>query len=211
MKTTDEQKMIALIKDNDSEGIKLFVAYFYQRIFQIVYFKLGNSLKNRQDCEDLTSEIVWDGIVKIQNGGFDPEKGRLTQYIYGIINNSCKNFFKKSKIRAEKRFSDYQYGSDSIDPQSVIENNISLIEFQKKAEREKAYEIQALISGAIEKMDEKYKKLIYLKYYKNLSYQEISSEEAIPVKKVKSRLFDARRKLEIIIIKMINSGPNISA
>lgn len=210
MKPLDEKKLIQQIKNNDEAGLNRFYAYFYQRTFQIVSHKLGNPLKNRQDCEDLASEIIWEGIVKIQSGGFDPEKGRLSQYMYGIINNSCKNFFKKSKNRAEKRFSDYRHSVDGVEPQSIMENNISLIEFQQKAEREKEREIQTFVFRAIEKMDEKYKKLIYLKYYEKLSYQKISSREDIPVKKVKSRLFDARRKLEIIISKMLNSETNIS-
>ena len=53
-------------------------------------------------------------------------------------------------------------------------------------------------------LDEKYKSVIILKHFENLSYEEISEILLLPVKKIKSRLYMAREILRLSLGDLIN-------
>jgi len=59
-----------------------------------------------------------------------------------------------------------------------------------------------IISKAVNGLDEKYRKVILLRYYAGLSYTQIANVLKLPEKTVKSRLFDARKILQRSLEKM---------
>ena len=63
-------------------------------------------------------------------------------------------------------------------------------------------ELQEKIQNALMGLDPHYRLLLVLKHFQNFSYKEISKIISIPEKKVKSRLFTARKNLKDILIKM---------
>jgi RNA polymerase sigma-70 factor (ECF subfamily) len=211
MNLEEERELIRKIRGRDREALKRFFAYFYGRIFFIVKEKLGSKPGDREDCRDLSSQISWETIVNIQNGNYDEEKGRLGQYLYGIVNNSCKNYFKLKKKNPQVSFSDLLPAYAKDNSEQELEKDLSLITYQQKLVEEGEKEMRRVLEEAIQNLEEKYKKLIYLKYYQELSYEEISRKENIPVGKVKSRLFEARKKLEKIILKKLNNLSNFSS
>lgn len=62
-------------------------------------------------------------------------------------------------------------------------------------ERRKEFEVN------ISKLNDNYKKIIEMRYYLGLSYEEIAEELGIPVGTVKTRLFRAKERLNDIITK----------
>ncbi len=208
MTIQEEQALVRRIRNGDPAAVEQFISLFYQRIYRIVFQRLGATPANTEDCQDLTSEIAWDCIAKIQSGGYDPNRGRLAPYIHGIINNSCKNFFKAKKRKRFSAFSDYRGQGPGGSGQQEIEQRLSLLYYQREQEVMQSKEMAAAMEQALQELDEKYRKLIYLKYYLNLSYEEISQRENLTVKMVKSRLFDARRKLEKILPQKLDSLSN---
>lgn len=194
------------IRANDCQAIKRFTDYFYGRTLRLVCRKIGRSC---EDCRDLVSEILWETIVKVTDGSFNEEKGRLASYLYGITNNSCKNYFKHKKMNPQVAFSE-EAASDPDRGSGTLEQKISLLQYQRELEARQEAEMYDLLEKAIQRLEEKYSKLIYLKYYRQYSYEQISQEEKIPVAKVKSRLFEARKKLEKNVQKMLNLLSNIS-
>lgn len=88
--------------------------------------------------------------------------------------------------------------------------NLALNELKKKrnfVSLEKVYNLadekteentdqEILIKQAIDKLKDKYKLVVILKYFQQLSYKEISDTLEIPEKKVRSRLFDARLQIK---------------
>ncbi|MFN8395376.1 MAG: sigma-70 family RNA polymerase sigma factor, partial [Bacteroidia bacterium] len=51
------------------------------------------------------------------------------------------------------------------------------------------------LSIAVEKLPEKYKKLVDLRYFQELSYEEVADELDLPLGTVKAQLFRARELL----------------
>ena len=204
----NEKEVVQKILDNDPKAIEIIIDVYLERIRQIVFHKLGRSNEKIEDIKDMSMEIVWEVIVKIQSGNFDHEKGTLSQYIYGIINNTCKNYFKQQKRLQMKRFSDHITMEDQ-DPNQNLDNILSMLHFKDAQLSERDREIANIIEHALRQLDEKHRKLVYLKYFKKMSYEEIGVSENIEIKKVKSRLFEARKRLESLISNLLNRFPNI--
>ncbi|MDZ7740509.1 MAG: sigma factor-like helix-turn-helix DNA-binding protein [Bacteroidota bacterium] len=57
--------------------------------------------------------------------------------------------------------------------------------------------MKVLLTG----LKEKYRLLITLKYYQNMSYLEIAQSIDIPETRVRSRLFEARLKLKEVLVR----------
>lgn len=205
-----EKKLIQQIRTGDREAMESFFAYFYGKVFFLVRGKLGVKPGDTGDCRDLSSQILWETIAGIQNGKYDVGKGRIGQYLYGIVNNTLKNYFKLIKKNPLVNFSDLTAASSRDNPEQKLEQDLSLILYRQKLAEEGEKEMRRILEEAIRNLDEKYKKLIYLKYYQELSYEEISRKENIPLAKVKSRLFEARQKLEKFIRKKLNDPSNFS-
>jgi len=55
------------------------------------------------------------------------------------------------------------------------------------------------LKWAVDQLKDIHKAVIVLKYYQQLSYQEMAFTLNIPEKKVRSRLYDARIKLKAIL------------
>lgn len=210
MTIEEEKVLIRKIRGRDRETVESFFAYFYGKIFLLVQVKLGVKPSDTGDCRDLTGQILWETIVGIQNGNYSEEKGRLGQYLYGITSNTLKNYFKLIKKNPLVNFSDLMVANSKENPEQKLEKDLSLILHRQKLAEEGEKEMHSIVEEAIQTLEEKYKKLIYLKYYQELSYEEISRKENIPPGKVKSRLFDARKKLEKFIRKKLNEPSNFS-
>lgn len=208
MNPFNEKEIVQQIVDNDPDAIKVIIDVYLERTRQIVFHKLGRSNEKIEDVKDLSMEIVWEAIVKIQSGNFNHEKGTLSQYIYGIINNTCKNYFKQQKRLPMKRFSDHITMEDQ-DPAQNLDNILSMMHFKEAQLSERDSEIAIIIEHALRELDEKHRKLVYLKYFQKMSYEEIGILENIEIKKVKSRLFEARKRLETLIANLLNRFPNI--
>lgn len=208
MMIEEEKELIQKIREGDREAIERFFAYFYEKVFFLIQGKLGIKPGDTGDCRDLTAQILWETLVSIQNGNYDEEKGRLGQYFYGIVKNTLKNYFKSIKKNPLINFSDLMVVNGKENPEQKLEKNLSLITHQQKSVEEREKEMHRILEEAIQNLDEKYKKLIYLKYYQEFSYEEISRKESLPLAKVKSRLFDARKKLEKFIRQKLNEPSN---
>lgn len=210
MTVEEEKKMIRKIRGREREAIESFFAYYYGKVFFLVQRKLGAKPGGSGDCRDLAAQILWETIVGIQNGNYDEGKGRLGQYLYGIVSNTARNYFKLVKKNPLVSFSDLIATHNRDNPEQKLDRDLSLILHRQKSAEEGEKEMGRILEEAVRNLDEKYKKLIYLKYYQDMSYEEISRKENIPLAKVKSRLFDARKKLEKFIRKKLNDPTNFS-
>lgn len=123
---------------------------------------------------DISKDITQDTFIKAYRNlrKFDNNK-KFFSWIYRITLNDALNNKKHSTF------------TDKLDEESL--QDISS-HFEDVEKRERANKIQE----AINKLEGKYKFLILLKHYHELSYDEIAGIMGIPAAKVKSRLYIAR-------------------
>jgi len=141
-----------------------------------IYNLFLRMLRNREEAEELTQETFVRAYEALPTFRFDY---RFFSWLYRIAVNLALNTLKK-----QKRF----VGAELL-------NNIPEETDEKKTENCKH------IKSAVEQLKDISKAVIVLKYYQQLSYQEVAFALDIPEKKVRSRLYEARLQLKTILEK----------
>lgn len=139
-----------------------------------VYNLFLRMLHNREEAEELTQETFVKAYEALPGFRFEY---RFFSWLYRIAVNLALNDLKK-----QKRF----VGSEYL-------NNIPDEKDEKNAENKEH------MKWAVDQLKDIYKAVIVLKYYQQLSYQEVAFALNIPEKKVRSRLYDARLQLKTIL------------
>lgn len=155
-----------------------------------VYFLLLKIVKNPIEAEDLAIESFDKAFKNLES--YTPSHAFST-WLFRIATNNGIDFIRKKKLSTfsldqqiynEKgdHFS-LSIKSDTLDPEKEVINE------QSKAQ----------IREFVEKLHPRYKKLIHLRYFEELSYEEISQMLQLPEGTIKSQLFRARNLLYNII------------
>ncbi|MBS4062457.1 MAG: sigma-70 family RNA polymerase sigma factor [Bacteroidetes bacterium] len=151
-----------------------------------VYFMMLKMTSNPFDAEDLTIEAFGKAFRNLHQ--YSPDYGFST-WLFRIASNNCIDFQRKNKIipvsfftgsaRDKKAETGFQYVASDPDPEE------QLIQQQKiKTMRQ-----------VVEKLKPHYKSLIELRYFDELSYEEIADKLNLPLGTVKAQLFRAREFL----------------
>lgn len=155
----------------------------------------GNTVKNiikritNEDNEDLEQEVyvkVWKNSDKYE------EKGTFNAWIKAISSNLAKDYLKSS----QKKLSDNTTNDETVlsfikDKKETPESILIRTERQKK------------ISEAINNLKPKYKEIIMLYEIENKSYEEISKQLKCPIGTVKSRIYNAKKELAILLADLL--------
>jgi RNA polymerase sigma-70 factor, ECF subfamily len=165
----NEYENIRRIQQGQTECYKLLVLRYQSVIFNLLYTMLRQPVV----AEDLTQEVF---IRAYENIGKFNYKSRFFCWIYRIAINTAITYKKKNN--------------------RIIFNETSTPDTEESIEdRIVGIERNMLLNKAIERMNDKYKQVLMLKYFEQLTYTEIAEVLNIHEKKVKSRLFDARKSL----------------
>jgi len=126
---------------------------------------------------DQFDDIVHDTIVAIFESierTYEIDKSAsLGSYVYGITNNKIRDYYRDSKKEAEL----YQdIALDSLISATNAEITLEREEFQKQLKKE------------ISKLKEKYRIVLYLRYYEGLTISQLSEKIKLPPKRVSERL-----------------------
>ncbi len=175
---TDEQLAMAYIK-GDREALDFLIKRYLTPIFNYAL----HFAKNADVAEDLTQEIFVKVWKKMK--GFN-DKYKFKNWIYAIAKNSCLDYLKKNKAIS---FSEFNLTDGNL----LFENLIAQTEQPVKTETE------GDLNSAIEKLPEKYKKIVHLHYFGGFKFREIAKMLKKPLNTVKSANRRALEKLKNII------------
>ncbi len=154
-----------------------------------IYFMLLKMTGHPSDAEDLTIETFGKAFKKIHQ--YTPDYAFST-WLFKIASNHCIDFIRKKKknVLAYEANEEIQESTnvknlpgESIDPEE------SFIRSQK---------VQ-LMREVVESLKPRYRKLVELRYFDELSYEEICEELDLPLGTVKAQLFRAREFLYNIL------------
>lgn len=147
-------------------------------------------VNNPADAEDLTIEAFGKAFRNLES--YTP-KFAFSTWLFMIATNNCIDFIRKKKA-SPYPLDQNQDGMDNLT--ANIQSDLpdpeeSLMNRQK---------IEAL-KEIVDQLKPRYRKLIKLRYYKEYSYEEISSKLSIPIGTVKAQLYRAKTLLYNILIK----------
>jgi RNA polymerase sigma factor (sigma-70 family) len=190
---SDKAKGDMLLVEQAKEGSEKAFASLMNRYRDSIYFMLLKMANNASDAEDLTIEAFGKAFRSLDT--YTP-KFAFSTWLFKIATNNCVDFIRKKKLAPVP----YDHLQEDLDSATVnIQSDLpdpeeSLINHQKIA----------ALKDIINQLKPRYKTLIELRYYKEYSYEEISSELNLPIGTVKAQLFRAKTLLYNILIKTDN-------
>lgn len=148
-----------------------------------VYYLMLKMTGNPYDAEDCTIEAFGKAFKKLDQ--YVPEYGFST-WLFRIATNNCIDFQRKNRIQTislsekdQKSPGEAQLTDENHNPEA------SVIHAQKLL----------LVRQVVEKLKPHYRSLIEMRYYEEMSYEEIADKMHLPLGTVKAQLFRAREFL----------------
>jgi RNA polymerase sigma factor (sigma-70 family) len=190
---SDKAKGDLLLVKEAKKGNEKAFASLMNRYRDSIYFMLLKMVNNPYDAEDLTIEAFGKAFRNIES--YTP-KFAFSTWLFKIATNNCVDFIRKKQVSPTP----LDHLQENLDNVTVnIQSDLpdpeeSLINHQKIA----------ALKDIVSQLKPRYKALIELRYYKEYSYEEISSELNLPIGTVKAQLYRAKTLLYNILIKTGN-------
>jgi RNA polymerase sigma-70 factor (ECF subfamily) len=151
-----------------------------------IYYMLLKMVNNNDDAEDLTLEAFGKAFNRLNQ--YTPNFAFST-WLFKIATNNCIDFLRKKKknvMSINNRVSNndgeeymFEIKSDGMTPEQIAMN-------EQKIQLMRQY---------VKKLKPRYEILVEMRYFKEMSYEEISIELNLPLGTVKAQLFRAREFL----------------
>lgn len=169
--------------DQAVAGDEKAYARLLQRYRRAVYHMILKMVRNVDDAEDLTIESF---AKAFRNLGKFKKDFTFSTWLFRIATNNTIDHIRKKKINTlsiENTYTDEDGQSVSID-----------VEDRNNNPQEEAIRVQKeeLIQVFVGMLPAKYQKLVRLRYFSELSYEEIAEEIEAPLGTVKAQLHRAR-------------------
>ena len=151
-----------------------------------IYYMLLKMVNNNDDAEDLTLEAFGKAFNRLQQ--YTPNFAFST-WLFKIATNNCIDFLRKKKknvMSVDNRIPNndgddfmFEIKSEGMTPEQLAMNDQKI----------------QLMRQYVKKLKPRYEILVEMRYFKEMSYDEISDELNLPLGTVKAQLFRAREFL----------------
>jgi RNA polymerase sigma-70 factor (ECF subfamily) len=175
-------KLVELAKKGDQKAYAQLMGLYKDAI----YFMLLKMTNNPDDAEDMTIEAFGKAFKRLEQ--YTPDYAFST-WLFKIASNNCIDFIRKKKIDLLSINRVYD-DEDGIEMSHNIPGHGQDPE-EKMIEKQKIM----LMREVVDKLKPHYKQLVTLRYFDELSYEEIAEEMELPLGTVKAQLFRAREFL----------------
>lgn len=178
MKNLKEKLNIVLKTLFDNEDKNSLYKYIFDNYYKrINYFIKTIYPASRDNSVDITQEILIKIYKNIDKYDF---RGSFSTWVYTIARNTCIDYQRKNRITIIETFKEPEHPLKITD--QIMEK-----------------ELKSLINNAIKKLDRKDQEIIYLFYFENMKYKEISKITSKPVGTLKFRMHSIKKKLKIYL------------
>ena len=169
--------------DKAVDGDEQAYAKLLQRYKRPVYHMILKMVRNVDDAEDLTIESFAKAFKSLAKFKKD---FTFSTWLFRIATNNSIDFIRKKKLNTlsiENTYTDDDGQSVSIDVEDI---NLNPQDIAIKAQKEE------IIQVFVNMLPAKYQRLVRLRYFHELSYEEIAQELEAPLGTVKAQLHRAR-------------------
>lgn len=155
------------------ETFPLLVKEYQERVYRIV----RKMLISHDDTDDVVQEV----FVKIWNNldGFKGESGLFT-WIYRIATNECLQFLRKRKSRFWSGQSVSEELAEKLEAETFVDGD----------------ELQLKLQKAILSLPDRQRLVFNLRYYEELSYEQIATITGTTEGNLKAAYHHATKKIE---------------
>lgn len=188
-KAQRDYKLVRLAVDNGDQKAYTQLLGNYR---DAIYFMLLKMTNDTDDADDLTIEAFGKAFRNLHQ--YTPDYAFST-WLFKIASNNCIDFIRKKRgnvISIDQSFTD-----DDGDDFKLVLPSDTLNPEEKYIRQQKI----KMMREVVEKLKPRYKRLVELRYFNELSYEEIAQELNLPIGTVKAQLFRARDLLYNILKK----------
>ena len=176
----------ACIDNNDQKAY----AELLDRYRDSLYFMMLRMVGHEEDADDLTMEAFAKAFSKLHQY---QHEFAFSTWLFKIASNNCIDFMRKRKantISIDKNMSDAEGKEFSFDLPST-----NLTPEEDLHRKQKMQNMRAIV----DKLKPHYKQLIDMRYFQELSIEEIMKKMDMPEGTVKAQLFRAREFMANIL------------
>ena len=174
----DDDELILKAQEGDLRPFDLLVKRYQRKI----YFLARRMVKGHDAADDIAQETFINAYSAIKS--FKIGYSFYT-WLYRICMNLSINYLKRQKfVISESQFGEEASQLEREAPGADPSNHLALKELEGEIEK------------AIDSLPPKFKAVLVLRVYEDLSYEEIAKTLKISMGTVMSRLFRAREKMQ---------------
>lgn len=170
-----DRALMQAIKMGDQAAFEAFIHRYHAPVLTYV----EHLLHNREKAEDIVQETFLKLLVQLRDRAIPDH---VAAWLYRVAANLCRDYWKSAGYRREKPVLDQA--------QEQSDRHSQVIEICER--RETRMEIIMLLN----ELPESQRKIVILRFYRELKLQEIANITECPLGTVKSRLFHALRLLK---------------
>lgn len=174
-----DHAFIQLILDGNKHSFSQILEEYYDDIL----YHISKIVYNKEDARDLTNDTFNKAYLNLNL--FKPSY-KFSSWLYKIATNTAIDFLRKKKVR--------------YDISGIAEEHTQIVGEDSADTNINERENYATLKDAINKLKPEYRAIIRLRYYDELSYEEIANKLHIPIGTVKANLHRAKAILSKIII-----------
>ena len=165
------------------EGDEQAFAELMQRYKMAVYHMILKMVRNVDDAEDLTIEAFAKAFKNLHKFKKDYT---FSTWLFRIATNNAIDFIRKKKLKTLSLNTTFK--NDSGDDVNIDVEDDNLNPQQEAIKTQKIELVQMFVT----KLPAKYQRLVKLRYFEELSYDEIAKELDAPLGTIKAQLYRAR-------------------
>lgn len=174
------------VNQNDEQAFAMLM----ERYRKPVYHMVLKMVRNVDDAEDLTIEAFAKAFKNLHKFKKDYT---FSTWLFRIATNNSIDFIRKKKLETMSLNTSYQDDSGANVTIDVKDVNLDPQELAIKTQKIE------LIQLFVTKLPAKYQRLVRLRYFSELSYEEIAKELDAPLGTVKAQLHRARELLQDLV------------
>lgn len=171
---------------------QLAYAMLMERYKDSIYHTMFKMVHNHDDAEDLTIEAFGKAFRKLAT--YTPSYAFST-WLFKIATNNGIDFLRKKRLKLLSI-------DDTLEKDGAqdFSNNLKSTALDPE-ERYIRQQRKLIMRDLLNKLSDKYRIMIELRFFEELSYQEISEQLSLPIGTVKAQLFRAKELLFDILSK----------
>lgn len=181
-----DAKLIERCKSGDYTAFDDLVTLYRGKVYAMIL----NMIRNDADAWDLSQDVfvkAWKALPKFEG------RSAFYTWLYRITHNVTYDWIRKRKLEGSGEFHDGM--AHQAEPGALTAPRESEAPDQKM----ERVELQGKITKAIEALSADHREVILLKEVDGLSYQEIAETVDCSIGTVMSRLYYARKKLQVTL------------
>ncbi|MFN5416971.1 MAG: RNA polymerase sigma factor [Flavobacteriia bacterium] len=187
---SDKAKYDLDLVDRAKSGSQQAFGELMDRYRESIYFMMFKMVRNQDDADDLTIEAFGKAFSRLEQ--YTPNFAFST-WLFKIASNNCIDFMRKKRVKVTSMDTGFTSSDGEvfyIDAKSSGQDPEEAIIHSQKVKH---------MRSLVEKLKPRYRELVELRYFEELSYEEISETLNLPLGTVKAQLFRARDYLAVLI------------